>query len=579
MENQGHKTSDLIKHIVQVYPGRTAAVACLLVLSGLVEGVGLMSLLPLLEVGMNTGSPPSQIALALGQALQLFGIAPSFGAFLLVTLLAVVGKALLTLLAAKETGYAVAGVMTDLRKKVIRGVFQSRWLYLSSLESGRLANAIGIEALRAANVFNAIAQLFALLVQVIIYAAAVAVVSWQVALGGFVCSAIAARILHRYVMRTRDAGRAQTDLMKSLSNRVTEMFLSIKSVKAMGSEDRLIDVMLQKVESLNGNQRKLTLASEALRVMQEPLAVCILAVGLYVFVTYVGLPMTSMMVTAVIFYRLLTRLGVVQQTYQVVVASESAFWSLKTVADRAVAEREVCEGGLTDVVFREKIAFSKVAFAYDGRKTLRNVSFDLNFGDYVCIRGESGVGKSTLGNLLLRLLEPASGEIRVDGVALSAINLRAWRNQIGYVPQDPGLFGGSIFENITLGDPAYSEDDARRALVDAGAWSFVQALPEGLHAETGDRGARLSGGQQQRIAIARALVRKPRLLILDEVTSSLDPASEAGIIDTLKNLRGKVTILAISHQPAVADAADRQLQMEEGRLQECANLVVRAANS
>lgn len=579
MENPGHKTLDLIKHIVRVYPGRTTAVALLLVLSGLVEGVGVMSLLPLLEVGLNTGSPPSQVAAALGEALRFVGIEPTFGAFLLVTVAGVAGKAMLTLLASKEVGYAVAGVMTDLRIQVLRGVFQSRWRYLSSLESGRLANAVGIEALRGAAVFNAIAQLFALIVQVVIYAVAVALVSWEAAVAGFFCSAIAARILHRYVKLTRDAGRSQTELLKALSNRVTEMLLSIKSVKAMGCEDRLVAVLIQKAESLNKAHRSQILSAEALRVAQEPIAVGILAAGLYLFVVIAGLPLASMMVIAALFYRLLSRVGTLQQTYQVVVAGESAFWSLKTVADKADAEREPGEGGAENVVFKDRISFLHVDFSYDTTPVIRDATFDLAFGEYVCIRGESGVGKSTLGDLLLRLITPTAGEIRIDGIALGSINLRAWRSQIGYVPQDPGLFGGSIFENITLGDPALSEHDVKRALTDAGAWTFVQALARGMHSETGDRGGRLSGGQQQRIAIARALVRKPRLLLLDEVTSSLDPSSEAEIIETLTGLRGKVTILAISHQPAVAEAADRQLLMKHGSLSECPGVGLRTAHA
>jgi ATP-binding cassette subfamily C protein len=150
---------------------------------------------------------------------------------------------------------------------------------------------------------------------------------------------------------------------------------------------------------------------------------------------------------------------------------------------------------------------------------------------------------------------------------------------LGYVPQEPGLFGGTIFENVVLGDPAFSKDDVRRALVDAGAWEFVQELPLGMDAELGDRGSRLSGGQKQRIAIARALVRSPRLLVLDEVTSSLDPATEAGIIETLRGLRGRVTILAISHQRSVAEAADRELVMANGRLSQVRPALLRAAHA
>ena len=148
MQIRTHQTIDVIKHIVRAYPARTASVALLLVLSGLAEGVGVVSLLPLLEVGLSSSAPPSPVASAIGAVLLYLGVQPTFGAFLVVTVVGVGGKALLTLTASKEVGFAVAGVMTDLRLQVLRGVFHAKWGYVSSIESGRLANAIGIEALR-----------------------------------------------------------------------------------------------------------------------------------------------------------------------------------------------------------------------------------------------------------------------------------------------------------------------------------------------------------------------------------------------------------------------------------------------
>lgn len=543
----------------------------LMMLAGLIEGVGVMSLLPLLEYGLRSGAPPSELAAVLGRILSSIGIRPSFGVFLVVTLAGVSGKALLSLLAAKEIGYAVAGVMTDLRIQLLTGVFRARWTYLSSIESGRMANSVGIEALRAAYVFNAIAQLFALLIQVLIYVAVVALVSWQIAVAGLICSAFASLLLQRYVRLTKIAGKTQTELLTQLSNRVTEMLLSVKPVKAMGREEPLIAILVQDVQSLNRTQRGQTWAAEVIRVLQEPIAVAILAGGMYVFVVLRNLPLSSMMVVALLFYRLLGRLGSIQQTYQIVVAGESAYWSLKTVIDKALSEREIDHQGDCGVEFQSRISFSHVAFSYGETPVVIDASFDLAFGEYICIRGESGVGKSTLGNLLLRLIDPIAGEILIDGQPLKRLRIASWRSQLGYVPQEPGLFGGTIFENVTLGDVSLTDEGVKGALELAGALGFVLAMPHEIHARLDDRGANLSGGQRQRIAIARALVRRPKLLILDEITSSLDPVAEAAIVETLKGLRGKVTILAISHQKAMSDAADRELLMVNGRVVDVAN--------
>jgi ATP-binding cassette subfamily C protein len=149
---------------------------------------------------------------------------------------------------------------------------------------------------------------------------------------------------------------------------------------------------------------------------------------------------------------------------------------------------------------------------------------------------------------------------------LEQVDLRQWRRMIGYVPQESILLHETVLWNVTLGDPEVNEADVEAALRAAGAWEFVVELPQQIHSSVAERGTALSGGQRQRIAIARALARRPKLLILDEVTSSLDPQTEAAICRTLQGLRGGLTMLAISHQPAVVEAADRIYRIQSGEV-------------
>ena len=171
--------------------------------------------------------------------------------------------------------------------------------------------------------------------------------------------------------------------------------------------------------------------------------------------------------------------------------------------------------------------------------------------------GGSGSGKTTLVDLITGLLQPQAGEVRIDGVPLDEIDLSSWRRMIGYVPQEHLLIHDSVSVNVTLGDPAVGTEEVVRALKDAGAWDFVSSLPEGIDASVGERGSRFSGGQQQRIALARALLHRPRLLILDEATSGLDPASEDAVWAAVQRLRGSTATVAISHQAALTSVADR----------------------
>jgi ATP-binding cassette subfamily C protein len=170
-------------------------------------------------------------------------------------------------------------------------------------------------------------------------------------------------------------------------------------------------------------------------------------------------------------------------------------------------------------------------------------------------------------DLIVGLLTPQSGDILVDDAPLGEVDLRLWRESIGYVPQELLLLHDTLHNNVTLGDDSIAPEQVLAALRAAGAGSFVNDLPEGVDTVVGERGSRLSGGQRQRIALARALVRNPRLLVLDEVTTALDPVTEAEVCETLASLKGKVTILSISHQPALADVADRVYHLANGQLQ------------
>ena len=165
-------------------------------------------------------------------------------------------------------------------------------------------------------------------------------------------------------------------------------------------------------------------------------------------------------------------------------------------------------------------------------------------------------------DLIIGLLRPKTGEVWIDELPLKLVDLRQWRRMIGYVPQETLLLHDSILMNVTLGDPDITEGEAQEALRKAGIWEFVEKRPKGIYSSVGQRGLMLSGGQRQRIAIARALVRKPKLLVLDEATTALDPENEAAICETLQKLRGDITILAISHQTAIMEVADRAYRLQ-----------------
>lgn len=214
------------------------------------------------------------------------------------------------------------------------------------------------------------------------------------------------------------------------------------------------------------------------------------------------------------------------------------------------------------------VRFEDVHYAYDDgeRPALNGVTFDLPPGEKVALVGPSGAGKSTVIHLLLRFIEPTSGQITANGAPLAAIPPAVWREQIAWVPQLPYLFAGSVADNIRLARPDAPLDDVIRAARQAHADDFIRSFPAGYETRIGERGARLSGGQAQRIALARAFLKDAPLLILDEATSNLDPETEALIQAALVDLLRGRTALIVAHRFKTVRDADRVVTLERGRV-------------
>ena len=216
------------------------------------------------------------------------------------------------------------------------------------------------------------------------------------------------------------------------------------------------------------------------------------------------------------------------------------------------------------------IRLEGVSYSYPARElpVLEDVDLELAPGETVALVGESGGGKSTIAALLLRLCEPTRGLITVGGADLAGCDAASWRAQIAWAPQDPTLFRGSVADNIRLGDPDASEEQVRAAARLAGADAFVAGLPLGYETQLGEGGRRLSAGERQRIGLARAFLRDAALLILDEPTANLDPASAELVDEAIGLLRGTRTVLVISHRAELAFRADRVVELDRGRIRE-----------
>tara|TARA_B100000927_G_scaffold280031_1_gene264121 strand:- start:291 stop:1292 length:1002 start_codon:yes stop_codon:yes gene_type:complete len=321
------------------------------------------------------------------------------------------------------------------------------------------------------------------------------------------------------------------------------------------------------IEKLAEMRKRIVLSSSVLKNFQEPIQVFAIAVALFFLTSYWEGEIEELLVLVLLFYRTGQRLGNMLIYYQQVVSSFPSFWFVNNIINEAKKEREDLVVG-DDASLNKSIQYNSVDFSYGSKKILNKINLDIKAGEFISIVGPSGGGKTTLTDMLLRFNEPEKGEIMIDGKDITKLNKSSLRSMIGYVPQETILFHDSIRNNISFGDRNISDDQLKTALKRAGAEGFINQLPNRLDFNVGEHGGRLSGGQKQRLGLARALLYSPKILILDEPTSALDRRSEKAILETLDDLRGSVTIIAISHQETFVNASDRKFILDEGKLSE-----------
>ncbi|TVS12374.1 MAG: ABC transporter ATP-binding protein [Wenzhouxiangella sp.] len=557
----------MLAAFARAYPGRTALALVALIVAGLLDGLGLSLLLSMLNLATGAEDDPSlpeQVALDLVERL---GLEPTLVTLLVLGVGLIGFKAVIVLLANRQVGYTVAHVATDLRLNLIRAVMHSRWRYYLAQPVGKLSNAMATEAHRASEGFYHGAVMATQGISAVIYAGLALLISWQASLIALAFGGALLGLLHFLIRMAGGAGRRQTGLLKSLLSVMTDQLGAVKPLKAMAREDHIDSLLSVQTQQLKKALKNQVFAKAALIALQEPMLAILVGVGFFFFLVQMSMPMATVMILIFLIARSVSHLAKGQRALQHMAVSESAYWSLRATIEEAEGEREPPRG-YREPVLRRGIRFDKVTFGYGDQTILDEISLTIDAGRLTVLTGPSGSGKTTLIDLVAGLLHCDRGAVLIDDVALDEIDHLQWRRMIGYVPQDSLLINDTVLNNLNLGDPALGADAAEQALRQADAWEFVEQLPQGLHTLLGERGGKLSGGQRQRLAIARALIHQPALLILDEATSNLDSESEAAVIETVTNLRGKLTLLAVSHDEGLVEAADCVFRLREGRIEE-----------
>lgn len=547
-------------------PGRSTAIIGLLVIANLFEGIGIVAIFPLLitvtEGGAGAGGPVNE---AVEKLFDLIGYTPGLGELVVLIIITFWLKAMLVLFAYTFARFTAIRFMTEIRMQLIDRLVGSRWAYFTSQPVGTLGNALVTETIMCGATYSNMFMMVSLSLQTLMYGMMALVMDWRVTIFAALAGGLMILAFRSIVEFSRRAGVQQTKSNKALTALASDQFQGIKPLKAMALEQSIAPLLMRESHVLEQAYRRAAVAKGVVQYMSEPILVMAILLGLGSAALWFEQGLSGLLFLAVIFYRGATRLSLVQQSFQTLIAGEAFVGSIASRIDDLQNMTEP-EFGKTHVRLERNIRFEHLGFSYPGATVLDDVSAIVPAGKMTTIFGPSGAGKTTLVDLVTGLHRAQSGRILIDDVPIEEIDIATWRRSIGYVPQELILFNDTIRANITMGNEEIDDASIMEALHRAGAASFVAGLNDGLDTMVGERGAQISGGQRQRIALARALVRKPRLLILDEPTTALDPKTEAEICKTLQTLVGDVTILAISHQQALVDAADLVLRMQRGVL-------------
>lgn len=562
----------LIKRLVEEQPLRLGLSIVTLTVAGLLEGVGIAAIVPMMQIVQQGGTASAgigtfgQIMTAVLGALGLpFDLATVLGFILLFVL----ASQLAVLAQQKLLAGSSALFEATLRRRLFAAVFDAGWPYFVKTKAADIGSIIINDTGRSGTAYVVLVQVLGTIIVVAVYAILALILSWQMTVATAVVSVIVVVLLRNRTGRGTGYGKAGSAIDAEIQSETMEDLAAAKLVKASSAEDEVQARFDDLTEQRQRIQYRNLMNQAWLKTFYDSASIVTVFVGIYVAVTFFGLSVAKLTVFLFIFYRLSPRISGLQSSWSLLLSLIPGLGRVDDFTSKARAEREDTDSGMALGPMRQSVSLKDVTFGYQvDRPVLSTVSIEVPQGKSTAIVGPSGAGKTTVMDLVMGLLVPDSGEVLVDGHSLGSVRLSDWRGQIGYVPQDASFFHTSVGENIAWGFPDATSRDVEEAAALAHAADFISDLPEGYDTLVGDRGVRLSGGQRQRLALARAIVRKPSVLILDEATSALDAEAERRVQQAVDGLAGSMTILIVTHRLATVRNCDVIHVIDTGRVVE-----------
>ncbi len=536
------------------------------------EGTGVLLLIPLLgSIGVvPTDEVTSGLAISIERMFAAVGLSPGLftvlGAFLLVSgAHALLYRAYLVAGPALEQDFNLA-----LRRRITVAVMNADWSFLTRNRMADLVHATTHEVDQASGAAYHFFTLFSGLIVSAMYVAIAYRLSPLLTVAVSLAGIGVLWILRHGTRRGAELGETHREATERQFEMVSEAFNGLKVTRTLGAEARSLEALDRQARLRAETYLDLLRLFGWSRARLDLSSAVLVSVLLIAAVKGMGLSGSGLVMLILIFSRVMPRVLALQSAAQVVTSSLPSFVRVDALIQdlEEHADRGAPDGPVLPVT--GDVHFDSVSYAYTpgGRLALEQVSLTLPAGRITAIVGRSGAGKSTLADMMIGLLRPLGGTISIDGRELGPREIARWRRRVGYVPQDGFLFHDTVRQNLRSAKPDATDAEMWRALEQAAAAGFLQSRPEGLDTIVGDRGVRLSGGERQRLALARALLTDPDVLVLDEATSLLDAVNEDAIIDAVRQLSGRVTVLIITHRLTAIRHADVIHVLEAGRIVE-----------
>lgn len=531
---------------------------------GLTRGVSVLMLLPILELtGIQGSNDQGSKALEIVAAVWGFvGFPFTLYSGLLFYLILVLGYACLDYIKAMLDSITVQDYKQNLRNELFSSVIKAEWGFIKKSKNTNIFNNIITEADTLGYAYQLVLASFGTAVIFVIYLATSLYISFKMTVLTSLCFLPLLLVQRTLNKKAYWTGEEMYLRHENLFNAVSEFINSFKIAKSYNLQERYVaefkDITKQTATDNNAFS-KIQARTNMLYGVGSSVIICIILVWAIEVAKLPGLDLLLMVYIATKLFPIISSLT---RNFQFVLNTLPSYAGVTKLLEESSENEELHAGTSSPTPYANSvISFSNVEFSYEGAAPIFcNFNEKIPFYKTTSIIGESGKGKSTLVEMLLRLLKPQKGAILIDGIDLNEIDLVEWRNSTAYIPQECFLFNTSIRQNLLWSKPEATENELREALLSA-AGEFVYSLPDGLETMVGDQGIRLSGGERQRIALARALLRKPKILILDEATNALDIENETLIKRAIDALKGRATILLISHDQIMSEGADHVIRI------------------